>query len=42
MTDAEAVKLITLGRNQRSKISALWGLVAHDKRSTERWACICA
>jgi uncharacterized damage-inducible protein DinB len=30
MTDAEAVKLITLGRNQRSKISALWGLVAHD------------
>lgn len=30
MTDADATKMVTLGRGQRSKIAALWGVVAHD------------
>lgn len=30
MTDADAAKTITTPRGQRSKLSALWGIVAHD------------
>ena len=30
LTDAEAVKLVTTPRGQRSKLAALWGIVAHD------------
>jgi uncharacterized damage-inducible protein DinB len=30
LTDAEATKVITLGRGQRSKLAALWGIVSHD------------
>jgi uncharacterized damage-inducible protein DinB len=30
MTDADAAKMITTPRGQRSKISALWGIVTHD------------
>jgi uncharacterized damage-inducible protein DinB len=30
MTDAEATKMVSTGRGQRSKIAALWGIVAHD------------
>jgi uncharacterized damage-inducible protein DinB len=29
-TDADAVQMVNAGRGQRSKISVLWGLVAHD------------
>ncbi|HZS09929.1 MAG TPA: DinB family protein [Blastocatellia bacterium] len=30
LTDAEAVKLVSTPRGQRSKLAALWGIVAHD------------
>jgi uncharacterized damage-inducible protein DinB len=30
MTDAEAAKMITTPRGQRSKLSALWGVVSHS------------
>ncbi len=30
MTDANAAKMISMGRMQRSTLSALWGTVAHD------------
>lgn len=30
MTDAEATKMVSMGRGQRSKIGALWGLVSHS------------
>jgi uncharacterized damage-inducible protein DinB len=30
LTDAEATKMITTPRGQRSKLAALWGIVAHD------------
>jgi len=30
LTDAEATKMINTGRGQRSKLAALWGIVAHD------------
>lgn len=30
MTDAEAAKMITTPRGQRSKLGALWGIVTHD------------
>ena len=30
MTDADAAKMITTPRGQRSKIAALWGIVVHD------------
>ena len=30
MTDAEAMKIVSTGRGQRSKLAALWGIVSHD------------
>jgi uncharacterized damage-inducible protein DinB len=30
LTDADATKLVTMGNRQRSKLAALWGIVAHD------------
>ena len=30
MTDAEAVKMVSMGNRQRSKIAMLWGIVSHD------------
>lgn len=30
LTDAEAAKVVNTGRGQRSKLAALWGVVAHD------------
>ncbi|MCI0336879.1 MAG: DinB family protein [Acidobacteria bacterium] len=30
MTDADAMKIVSTGRGQRSKLAALWGIVSHD------------
>lgn len=30
LTDAEATKMVNMGRGQRSKIGAMWGLVSHS------------
>jgi|SoiMethySBSTD1v2_1073268.scaffolds.fasta_scaffold860815_1 uncharacterized damage-inducible protein DinB len=30
LTDAEAVKVVSVGRGQRSRLAALWGVVAHS------------